>query len=77
MGDVMNPVAIPNKEADFNNNGAFSTDYIGHKFCKPGQFLIGRALFVKVCWSKSTTTVSVARVNASVAGHFVVLRFYV
>lgn len=35
MGDVMNPVAIPNKEADFNNNGAFSTDYIGHSWTYP------------------------------------------
>jgi len=35
MGDVMNPVAIPNKEADFNNNGAFSTDYIGHSWEYP------------------------------------------
>ncbi|HEY2039396.1 MAG TPA: FAD-dependent oxidoreductase [Edaphobacter sp.] len=35
MGDVMNPVAIPNKEADFNNNGAFSTDYIGHSWKYP------------------------------------------
>ncbi|MEG9437432.1 FAD-dependent oxidoreductase [Edaphobacter sp. HDX4] len=35
LGDVMNPVAIPNKEADFNNNGAFSTDYIGHSWKYP------------------------------------------
>jgi hypothetical protein len=35
MGDVMNPVAIPNKEADFNNNGAFSTDYIGKSWTYP------------------------------------------
>jgi hypothetical protein len=30
LHDVTNPVAIPNHKADFNNNGAFSTDYIGH-----------------------------------------------
>ncbi len=35
MGDVMNPVAIPNREADFNNNGAFSTDYIGKSWTYP------------------------------------------
>ena len=35
LGDVMNPVAIPNKEADFNNNGAFSTDYIGRSWTYP------------------------------------------
>ncbi|WP_255460900.1 FAD-dependent oxidoreductase [Edaphobacter albus] len=35
MGDVMNPVAIPDKKADFNNNGAFSTDYIGHSWDYP------------------------------------------
>lgn len=35
LGDVMNPVAIPNKEADFNNNGAFSTDYIGKSWTYP------------------------------------------
>jgi hypothetical protein len=29
LRDVMNPVMIPNKKADFNNNGAFSTDYLG------------------------------------------------
>jgi hypothetical protein len=35
LGDVMNPVAIPNHEADFNNNGAFSTDFIGHSWTYP------------------------------------------
>ena len=35
MHDVMNPVAIPNHEADFNNNGAFSTDYIGKSWDYP------------------------------------------
>ena len=35
LHDVMNPVAIPNGEADFNNNGAFSTDYIGKSWTYP------------------------------------------
>lgn len=35
LGDVMNPVAIPNGEADFNNNGPFSTDYIGKSWTYP------------------------------------------
>jgi hypothetical protein len=35
LGDMMNPVAIPNKEADFNNNGPFSTDYIGKSWSYP------------------------------------------
>jgi len=35
FGDVMNPVAIPNKKADFNNNGAFSSDYIGKSWSYP------------------------------------------
>ncbi|NUQ30147.1 MAG: FAD-dependent oxidoreductase [Acidobacteriaceae bacterium] len=33
--DVMNPVMIPNHEADFNNNGAFSSDYIGKSWTYP------------------------------------------
>jgi hypothetical protein len=33
--DVMNPVAIPHKKADFNNNGAFSSDYIGKSWTYP------------------------------------------
>lgn len=35
MGDVINPVMIPNQKADFNNNGAFSTDYIGKSWTYP------------------------------------------
>jgi hypothetical protein len=35
LGDVVNPVEIPNKEADFNNNGPFSTDYIGKSWTYP------------------------------------------
>jgi FAD dependent oxidoreductase len=33
--DVTNPVLIPNQKADFNNNGPFSTDYIGHSWKYP------------------------------------------
>jgi hypothetical protein len=33
--DVMNPVTIPHNKADFNNNGAFSTDYIGKSWRYP------------------------------------------
>jgi hypothetical protein len=33
--DVTNPVVIPNHKADFNNNGAFSTDYIGKSWSYP------------------------------------------
>jgi hypothetical protein len=33
--DIMNPVAIPNHKADFNNNGAFSTDYLGKSWRYP------------------------------------------
>jgi hypothetical protein len=33
--DVTNPVLIPNHKADFNNNGPFSTDYIGHSWTYP------------------------------------------
>jgi hypothetical protein len=33
--DVTNPVDIPNKKADFNNNGPVSTDFIGHSWSYP------------------------------------------
>jgi hypothetical protein len=33
--DVANPVMIPHGEADFNNNGAFSTDYLGKSWTYP------------------------------------------
>ncbi len=32
LRDITNPVAIPNQKADFNNNGPFSTDFIGHSW---------------------------------------------
>lgn len=35
LGDITNPVAIPNQKADFNNNGPFSTDFIGHSWDYP------------------------------------------
>ncbi len=35
MHDLMNPVAIPNHKADFNNNGPFSTDFIGKSWTYP------------------------------------------
>ena len=35
LGDITNPVAIPNNKADFNNNGPFSTDFIGHSWNYP------------------------------------------
>lgn len=35
LGDITNPVMIPNNKADFNNNGPFSTDYIGHSWNYP------------------------------------------
>jgi hypothetical protein len=35
FGDVTNPVTIPNHKADFNNNGPFSTDYIGRSWTFP------------------------------------------
>jgi hypothetical protein len=33
--DVISPVMIPNKKGDFNNNGAFSTDYMGKSWDYP------------------------------------------
>jgi FAD-dependent oxidoreductase family protein len=35
LGDITNPVPIPNQKADFNNNGPFSTDFIGHSWNYP------------------------------------------
>ena len=35
LHDIFNPVTIPNHKADFNNNGPFSTDYIGHSWDYP------------------------------------------
>ncbi|HEY4355612.1 MAG TPA: FAD-dependent oxidoreductase [Acidobacteriaceae bacterium] len=33
--DVTNPVMIPHRKADFNNQGAFSTDYLGKSWTYP------------------------------------------
>ncbi|HVN78806.1 MAG TPA: FAD-dependent oxidoreductase [Terriglobia bacterium] len=35
MEDLMNPVSMPNGKTDTNNNGAFSTDYIGGSWAYP------------------------------------------
>ena len=35
LGEIVNPVPIPNQKADFNNNGPFSTDFIGHSWNYP------------------------------------------
>jgi hypothetical protein len=35
MGEVLSVLAIPNRKADINNNGAFSTDYIGASWRYP------------------------------------------
>ena len=44
--DIFNPVMIPNHKADFNNNGPFSMDYIGHSWDYPeGAFARRTALW--------------------------------
>ncbi len=35
LHDIAIPVLIPHDKADFNNNGPFSTDYIGHSWSYP------------------------------------------
>ncbi|MHB1673604.1 MAG: FAD-dependent oxidoreductase [Acidobacteriaceae bacterium] len=35
LNELTNPVGIPNYKADFNNNGPFSTDYIGRDWTFP------------------------------------------
>lgn len=35
LGDVTNPVMIPHRKGDFNNQGAFSTDYLGKSWGYP------------------------------------------
>jgi FAD dependent oxidoreductase len=44
LHDVTNPVPIPNHKADFNNNGPFSTDYIGHSRKYPDGTYAQRAV---------------------------------
>jgi hypothetical protein len=46
LHDVTNPVLIPNNKADFNNNGPFSTDYIGHSWNYPdGSYATRQAIW--------------------------------
>ena len=35
LGEVLSVIPVPNHKADINNNGAFSTDYIGHSWDYP------------------------------------------
>jgi len=35
LRDFLYPVRLPNRKADFNNNGPFSSDYIGHSAAYP------------------------------------------
>lgn len=45
LRDVMHPIAIPNHKADFNNNGPFSTDYIGESWQYPdGSYAVRRKI---------------------------------
>src|SRR5271157_1838206 len=43
FGDVTSIGPIPNRKADFNNNGPFSTDYIGHSWDYPNASYQRRA----------------------------------
>jgi len=47
LTDIFNPVMIPNHKADFNNNGPFSTDYIGHSWDYPEANFANRAALWK------------------------------
>ena len=42
FGDVVNPVCFAHHKCDFNNNGPFSTDYIGHSSAYPDASYIER-----------------------------------
>lgn len=44
LHDITNPVLIPNHKADFNNNGPFSTDFIGHSKKYPDDSYAQRAV---------------------------------
>jgi hypothetical protein len=44
LHDVTNPVMIPNHKADFNNQGAFSTDYLGESWSYPDASYAERKL---------------------------------
>ncbi len=43
LGEVLSVIAIPNRKADINNNGAFSTDYIGKSWEYPNATYARRA----------------------------------
>jgi hypothetical protein len=43
LHDIFLIVTIPNHKADFNNNGPFSTDYIGHSWDYPEASYAGKA----------------------------------
>ena len=43
LGEVLSVIAIPNHKADINNNGAFSTDYIGKSWEYPNATYARRA----------------------------------
>jgi hypothetical protein len=43
LGDVMKPDPLPNGKTDTNNNGAFSTDYIGGSYDYPEASYAARA----------------------------------
>ncbi len=43
IGDVTGPGMIPNRKGDFNNKGAFSTDYIGRNYDYPDGSYARRA----------------------------------
>ncbi len=47
LDDLFLIVRIPNHKADFNNNGPFSTDYIGHSKRYPeGSYALKRAIWI-------------------------------
>jgi hypothetical protein len=43
MGEVLSVIPVPNNKADINNNGAFSTDYIGRSWDYPNAGYARRA----------------------------------
>jgi hypothetical protein len=43
MSEVLSVIVIPNQKADINNNGPFSTDYIGHSWEYPNASYARRA----------------------------------
>jgi hypothetical protein len=43
LGEVLSVIPVPNQKADINNNGAFSTDYIGKSWDYPNATYARRA----------------------------------